>query len=277
MNLRFYRKHLQTELKNLPDLRSQEIQSYVLTTAILTRKIMEVLDNSSLEIPSTYDSKRPNYSLNTILNKFVHYTAFYPRLASLDSTQPFVVRLYSDEDRKRGKEYSIKLSEYFNVISRIAKDDVFVVSDLLLPRVLTLLNQVTRIEQDFDTDHLNKILSLVMDAFVLSDSLATANSTPLPSNVVVNCYEITSATGLQSGDRWNSQVFTLNSVDLIKGYNSSWQLALFPPSNRNLVNINSYGVTMERLEQGQCTLPMFFVVLFEDFLKICEAIRDSVP
>ena len=277
MNLRFYRKHLQTELKNLPDLRSQEIQSYVLTTAILTRKIMEILDNSSLEIPSTYDSKRPNYSLNTILNKFVHYTAFYPRLASLDSTQPFVVRLYSDEDRKKGKEYSIKLSEYFNVISRIAKDDVFVASDLLLPRVLTLLNQVTRVEQDFDTDHLNKILSLVMNAFELSDSLTTANTTPLPSTVVVNCYERSSVTGLQSGDRWHYHVSTLNSVDLIKGYNSTWRLALFPPSNEELLNIDSYGVSMERIQQSNSTLPVSFVILFEDFLRICEAIRDSVP
>lgn len=48
-------------------------------------------------------------------------------------------------------------------ISRIAKDDLFVANDLLLSRVITLLNQVIRVQQSFDTDHLNTILSLVVD------------------------------------------------------------------------------------------------------------------
>ena len=110
MNLQHFRKHLLTELYNLPDLRSQEIQSYVLTTAILTRRILEILNHSSLEIPSTYDPKRPAYNLNTILDSFIHYLAFYPPLASLEETRPFVVRLYSEKDKTRGEEYSIKLT-----------------------------------------------------------------------------------------------------------------------------------------------------------------------
>ena len=276
MNLRHFRKHLLTELNNLPDLRSQEIQSYVLTTAILTRRIMEILNHSSLEVPSTYDPMRPAYSLNTILGSFIHYMGFYPRLASLDETQPFVVRLYSHEDRTKGEEYSIKLSDYSDLISRIAKDDIFVVTDLLLPRVITLLNQVIRVQQDFDTDHLNRILALVVDIFELSDSLAQANTIPLPNNVVVTCYEKTSITGLQSGDRWNHRIFTLDSIDLIKGYNTTWQLSPFPPSNKHLVDIDSYGILMERKRQGPSTLPQFFVVPLEEVLKTCEGIKDSV-
>ena len=176
MNLRHFRKHLLHELDNLPDLRNQEIQSYALTTAILTRRILEILNHSSLEIPSTYDPKYPAYSLKKILDSFIHYVAFYPPLASLDETRPFVVRLYSDEDKTRGEEYSIKLDDYFTLISRIADDDVFVASDLLLPRVITLLNQVIRVQQDYGTDHLNKILSLVVDTFELSVSLVQANN-----------------------------------------------------------------------------------------------------
>ena len=276
MNLRHFRKHLLTELDNLPDLRSQEIQSYVLTTAILTRKIMQILDHFSLEIRSTYDPKRPAYRLKNILDSFIHYVGFNPPLASLDETQPFVVRLYSDYDKRKGEEYSITLGDYFDLISRIAKDGTFVANDLLLPRVIALLNHVIRYPQDYDADHLNRILALVVDTFEVSDSLAQTNTVPLPSNVVVDCYEITSVRGLHAGDRWNYRMFTLDSVDLIKGYNMTWQLSPFPPSNKLLVNIDSYGVRMERKQQGQLTLPGFFVVPFEEILKTCEAIKDSV-
>ena len=277
MNLRHFRHHLLTELDNLPDLRSQEIQSYVLTTAILTRRIMEILDNSSLEVLSTYDPMRPTYRLKKVLDSFIHYMGFYPRLASLDETQPFVVRLYSDEDKTKGKEYSIKLRDYFDLISRIAKDDVFVANDLLLPRVTTLLNQVIRVQKIYETDHLNKIVSLVVDTLELSVSLSRAKTVPLPSNVVATCYEMTSVTGLRPEDRWNYRMFALDSVDLIEGYNTTWQLAPFPPSNKDLVGVDSYGIKVEGKPQGQSTLPTAFVVPFEEILKTCEAIRDSVP
>ena len=176
----------------------------------------------------------------------------------------------------KGEQYSIKLNDYFALISRIAKDDVFVANDLLLPRVITLLNQVIRVQQEYDTDHLNKILSLVVDTFELSVSLTQNNTVPLPSNVVVKCYEMTSVTGLRHGDRWNYRMFTLDSVDLIKGYNTTWQLSPFPPSNKVLVDVDSYGITIERKPQGQSTLPTPFVVTFEEILKTCEAIKDSV-
>ena len=218
MNLRHFRKHLLKELDHLPDLRSQEIQSYVLTTAILTRRIVEILDHYGLEVSSTYDPLRPTYRLKEILDSFIHYMGFYPRLASFDETQPFVVRLYSDRDKTKKEEYSIKLSDYFDLISRISGDDVFVANDLLLPRVITLLNQVIRVPKDYDTDHLNKILSLIVDTFELSDTLAQANTIPLPRNAFAKCYEMTSATGIQAGSRWNHRIFTLNSADLIQGY-----------------------------------------------------------
>ena len=71
-------------------------------------------------------------------------------------------------------------------------------------------------------------------------------------------------------------MFTLDSVDLIKGYATTWQLSPFPPSNKNLVGVDSYGITMERKPQGQSTLPTAFVVPFEEILKTCEAIKNSV-
>ncbi len=39
MRLHLYREHMARELEQLPDLRDQGIQSYVLTTAILARRI----------------------------------------------------------------------------------------------------------------------------------------------------------------------------------------------------------------------------------------------
>ena len=276
MNLRHFRNRLLTELSNLPELRSQEVQSYVLTTAILTRRVMEVLNHSGLQIPSTYNPKQPNYELKTILDSFIHYRAFYPKLGSLDETQPFVVRLYSDDDRSKGKEYSIRLSDYFDLISRIANDDLMVAKDLLLPRVVTRLNQVIRVQADFDTDHLNAILSLVVDTLELADSLDQAGSVQLPSNVVVNAHEITSLGDMQSEGGWQSRVFALDGVDFVKGYNTTWQLSPFPASRNLLSGVDAYAVAMEASQRHQSALPGLFAVTFEQILVMCKAISDSV-
>ena len=50
MKLQLFRDHLTTELGNLPDIRTQEIQSFALTTAILTRSLVERLDIGDLRV-----------------------------------------------------------------------------------------------------------------------------------------------------------------------------------------------------------------------------------
>ena len=76
MRLQLFQDHLAAELSNLPDIRSQEIQSYALTTAILVRTLVDRLGIGNLRIGSVHDSQRPTYSLKTILNDIIHYRAF---------------------------------------------------------------------------------------------------------------------------------------------------------------------------------------------------------
>ena len=237
---------------------------------------MEFLNHSGLEIPSTHDPEQTKYELKTILDSFIHYRAFYPRLGSLDDTQPFVVRLYSDDDKNKGKEYSIRLSDYFDLISRIANDDLMVAKDLLLPRVVTLLNQVIRVQADFNTDHLDVILSLMVDTLELSDSLDRADLVRLPSNVVLNAHEITSLGDIQSEGGWEHRVFALDGVDFVKGYNTIWQLSPFPLSRKLLAGVDTYAVFMKAKQPNQSALPGLFVVTLEEILVMCEAISDSV-
>ena len=278
MNLKYFRNHLQGELDNLPDLRSQEIQSHVLTTAILTRRIMEFLNYGGLEVPDAFDSEQ-SYTLERIINSFLHYRRFDPfAFTYFDETQPLVVRLYSDDDlTQRNVQYVIKIGDYFEIISRIAGDDLFVANDLLLPRVTAMLNQVTRDQRDYNADYLNSIVSRVVDTVELTGSMDRANLVPLPS-ISMNCHEMTSIDGpLTAGVRWRYKTFSMDSVDFIKGFNTTWGLSPFTPSNEILDGIDSYGIQLEtegRPNRG--TLPLFFVVQFEEILKMCEAIRNSV-
>ena len=149
MRLQLFRDHLAVELRNMPDVRVQGVQSYALTTAILARTLVERLRIDDLNIEWSHDPEYREYGLKRILNNIVHYRGFHPDhmhtlLYSRDDPEDTIVRLYSDEARDAGEFFRFSLRSYFNLISNFASDDIFV-ANYLLRRAITCLHQVTKV------------------------------------------------------------------------------------------------------------------------------------
>ena len=127
MNLQFFRDHLANELRDLPDVRSQNIQSYVLTTAVLARYIVDELGIEDLNVPAQYHPNKQSYPLKTILNSFVHYIVFRPPIWNLEREgSDYVFHLYSENNKRKGHDYYIRLNDFFELATRTADDDVFI-------------------------------------------------------------------------------------------------------------------------------------------------------
>ena len=138
MKLHFYRDHLARELRQLPDFRAQEIQSYVLTTAILARRIDDRL-GGRLRSELVEPRRGRPLDFRQLVSLLIHYRIFVPSLYSTTLSDSevapgeFLFRVYSDRSKNKhpaGSSLAIKLADYFAIIDKIANDDVFVLRHL---------------------------------------------------------------------------------------------------------------------------------------------------
>ena len=169
MNLQLFRDHLATELRNLPDVRSLEIQSYALTTAALARRILQHLDIDDLTIPSELHSERPTYRLKEILDCIIHYRVLHQDTLSypVPGMKDDIISLYSDRNQRYRDRFYIRLAVYFELIGRLAHDDQLV-ARYLLRRVVTLLSMAVRAGKEIDGDFRKDLYGLTLDAWYLS-------------------------------------------------------------------------------------------------------------
>ena len=128
MNLQLYRDHMTTELNSLPDLRSQEIESYVVTTAILARRI-----DDRLGAPLT----RMNNMRRTI-NMLIHHSVIQPAHEDHEDTCPVSMaiapRYVRSDKQPKGDDDGllvIDLEYYFRAMRTLADDDLFVLQHLV--------------------------------------------------------------------------------------------------------------------------------------------------
>ena len=177
MKLHLYREHLARELEQLPDFRVQEIQSYVLTTAILTRRIDDRL-GERLRSEGVEPRRGRTLDFRQLVDLLIHYCRFEPSIYSTsfaDSEVPaaeFYFRVYSNQAKKKhdaGSLFSIRLADYFAIVEKIANDDVFVLRHLLAATI-TRLRRVSS-PAPIDPDDLSEVVNSVDDIVWLSRHL----------------------------------------------------------------------------------------------------------
>ena len=276
MRLQLFRNHLAAELSNLPDIRSQEVQSYALTTAILVRKIVERLEIDNLEISSVHDSQRPTYSLKTILNDLIHYRAFHPEFqVPGDNSSDCIVRLYSTKTRKKGVLYCISLRAYFDLISQLVHDDLFVANHLLR-RVITNLSQALNTDRKFDADFLSDTYDLISDALTLAAKLDRDNTIRIQTNVFVDWYKpvLINPSNLQEGFNCSPGP-RVNTAEFVHGFNTVWRLAPFKPSREKLEGVDVYSFLIEEIEYKEDGRMNGFYISFGAFLSTFQAIKKQ--
>ena len=273
MKLQLFRDHLATELGNLPDVRTQEIQSYALTTAILTRSLVERLDIGDLRVGRARDPKGQTYPLTKILNNLIHYRAFHPEYKGPDDDPTdCVVRLYSDDAGKEGELYWISLRDYFDVVSRFAHDDFFV-AQRLLRRVITCLHQLLNTNDKHSADFLRDIAAFVEDGLVLAANMDRDGQIQISADVFVDWYE-GEFISLHEGFKWTKGP-RISAPEFIHGFNSVWRMSPFTPSKNNLAAEDVYSIFIERVQRKEDGSPDFFVVSFRDLVAMFQDIKKQ--
>ena len=239
MNLQLYRDHLTQELKHLPDLRSQDIQSYVLTTAILCRRIDNRLAGAlnSLWISERIVSNR-RFGFIKLANILLHYSKFDPDLfvnSSAESTGPeaFTVRVHSDKSRNElhGRLLTFRLADYFDIIERVAKDDQFVLTHLLAAAI-TRLRDASAVSEELDPDLLHEILSSVDDVIYLCRKVGESRGVSFKTIPMPQVYEIRFRDMQGNEDYVPTNEFP-DLARFIDGYGTSWTYSPFAPARMN--------------------------------------------
>ena len=277
MRLQLFRDHLSVELINMPDIRVQEVQSYALTTAILARTLVERLKIDDLNIEWSHDPQGRTYGLKRILNNIIHYRGFYPdHLHTLqysnDDPADNIVRLYSDEARNAGDFFRFSLRTYFDLISNLAHDDIFL-ANYLLRRVITCLYQVTKVNHDFDPDFLSEISDLIGDGLELTAKLDKANDIAIPSDPIARSIDA-SPNPLADGSLWKTGP-PLDSSEFVHGFNKAWRFSPFKPQRVMLGEVDTYCALAEGIGPVESGNWRTYVVPLQSFLNLFKGIKEQ--
>ena len=83
MMLTTFREHLAAELQCCPEQPRRSFQSYAVTTAALTRTILEYLGIDDLTVPAMHGG---TYRLKTVLDRIIHFRAMWPETVVFGDT-----------------------------------------------------------------------------------------------------------------------------------------------------------------------------------------------
>ena len=261
------------ELNNLPDIRSQEVQSYALTTATLVRYIIQDLGVEELEVRDPYDPKTKSHRLSSILSSLIHFNSFYPPIRNMGKeANEFVFKLYSEGAKRKGIIYFIRLDDYFELVDRIARDDLLM-ARYLLRRTIRLLRKAINAQITLDSDFLEKVNRLTQDALELASKLSKDSVIELPVEVHVDLCE----GSLRPGSQWDL-IFDYSStqicVDFVYGFGTRWKIEPFTPQKRQIGDAQAFCFGIEKIDPQDESLPKSIsVVPFDSFLRMFEEIH----
>ena len=238
---------------------------------------MERLKIDNLEINSVHDSQRSTYSLKTILNDLIHYRVFHPErpVPGYDSSTDCIVRLYSTRTCKKGVLYGINLRDYFDLISQLVHDDLFIANHLLC-RIITSLSQALNTDRVFDADFLSDIYALISDALTLAAKLDRDNTIRIQTNVYVDWFKpvLINPPNLQEGFSCSPSP-RVNTADFVHGFNTVWRFAPFNPSRQKFEGVDVYSIIIEKIESKEDGRVDFFYISFGAFLSTFQAIKKQ--
>lgn len=185
MDIQLIRDRLVGEMATLPDLQTPEIQSYAVTTAVLTRQVTGALDITNLRIPDAWQPQT-HHDLKSILSGLIHYRSFSGALVKPPPGEQY--RYDYVWVRSKRASFVISLELYFGHVRRFADDDLFV-ARYLLRRIITLLCQVlSEPDKDWSQPLLVDVTDRMYDSFALLGKLIRHGALVVPAYLVINGY-----------------------------------------------------------------------------------------
>ena len=140
MILHQVRKRLADEMHNFPVKPDATLQSCALSTAGLARNMLDYLNAEDLTLPNGFrleaeeEKDRPpaSYKLRDVLSCILHFRLLDQDDAFSHYRPTFdLITLYSDEHMQYGDHLYIRLTDYRDMLNRLATDDLFVAQYLL--------------------------------------------------------------------------------------------------------------------------------------------------
>ncbi len=239
MRLHHYRNHLARELDQRPDHRSQDIQSYVLTTAILARRIDDRLRGRLKSESITARCGSP-LDFRQLLGLLIHYSRFEPGLdviapgRSEDPPDEPFFRINSKGSRTQraaAKLLAIRLADYFRVIEKMAHDDVFVLRHLV-PATINRLKHASAAGATADPDALLEVVASLDDAIHLIRDLAGTllSLRDVPLHAFDIRFERRGSCEWDLDTQLDASDLYPTFGSLIDGYETEWRYTPFAPS-----------------------------------------------
>ena len=275
MKLQLYRDHLGSELRRLPDLRDQKIQSYALTTAILARKIIRHLRIDDMRLPSAGGPARTDHSLSSILNAFIHYEAFYPRPPiEHDDPNNIIVILHSKRNREYLKHMHIRMSHFFAAISELADNDQLM-SEYVLRRSVTVLSQVDNSYDMLDPHILQLAVDFISDTLDLTNRINKTRAFSLSNCIQIPCYRNVADEPLRDTPVWHREL-PFTCPKFVFGFGTTWWMSPFKPSKKEIAGSEVCCVYIEKTRPNPNSGVDHFVVPLSSVIDVLKVVQVAI-
>ena len=277
MNLYQFRKHLAVEIGNFPLESNAATQSYAVTTAALARKILGYLNAKDLTLPNALEPDTLPYKLGTVLDRILHFRTLGQDAISFDYPgKPDLVTLYSDKHLRFKDHLYIRLTDYQNVIGRLATDDLLV-AHYLLRYTVTFLSKAVKTkgepqshEDETALVELRRSIShLVANALNVLLDLSHAGKVEIPPDPI-DCYE-----ELHEGRTKKYSRFP-TCREFVDGNSKIWTWTPFTPCRLEIEGRKTYCMLLHEIEPKASGGIRGLAIPFDMLIRLFTAVRKQV-
>ena len=253
MILWYFRKHLADELRNFPEEHSAATQSYAVVTATLARTMLAYLNANDLTIPNGFRTECPEYELLTVLNRIIHFRTLGQDAISYDFPgEPDLITVYSDKSLPHEDHMYIRLTDYRNVMNRLAADDLFV-APYLLKRAITEMHHLMAkpinkeiVSGPREVAELRRLnTGLILNSWDMVLNLQRAAKVEVHPSPII-CYE-----GLYRRQGGRIYEGYRTTQELVDGYGKAWIWEAFNPSLYEIAGCATYCMPLHEIERKE--------------------------
>ena len=273
-----FRKHLADEIRNFPVEPNAATESYAITTAALARKILDYLNARDLTVPNGFKWRpdSPPYKLGTVLDRIIHFRTFGQDAMSFNHPgKPDLVTLYSDKHIRFKEHMYIRLTDYREVISRLATDDLLV-AHYLLRHAVTLLSKAVKTREPQNrkeeialSESLRSIYGIVANALNILIDLTDAGKVEIPPSTI-DCYEDLFDEGVNKYSRFPT------CREFVDGYWKIWRWAPFNPHKIEIEGRETYCMPLDEIEPKPNGSVRGLVVPLDTFISLFTAVWKQI-
>ena len=280
MILQSFREHLADELEKFPTEPDRTV-GLTVTTAALTRQLLDYLKIDDLAIPNGLKDDPPEYPLRIVLDRILHFRALHQDgLTTNWPGKPDLVTLYSGLTQEYGEHLYIRMSEYINVVGRVASDDRYVARHLFR-RTVTLLSRTVNTmiapsgpkAQLRDAEFRKWVQGMGRNAWSLLVRLVESGELTCPT-VAVECYELCYGVGVEEYLRSFSPIST--GGDLVGGYGRTWRWAPLTASKVEICGREKFCMHISSIESEVERETCHLIVPYDQFIEMFNDCRGQL-